>query len=90
MLEQLAVNLPLQGFWLPSWIRQRKEVVMLRKIFAVILALLALLFWFMTLTVPMVSAAAPALIALALTVAVYFVWPKHKNKVKSFDPVSGD
>lgn len=50
---------------------------MLRKVFTGIAILFALLFWYMTLTVPMVSATAPALIAIALTIGVYFLWPKH-------------
>lgn len=55
---------------------------MLRWILTVIVSLLALLFWYMTLTVPMVSAAAPALIAIALSVGVYFVRPKHHKPSK--------
>lgn len=55
---------------------------MLRWILTVVVSLLALLFWYMTLTVPMVSAAAPALIAIALSVGVYFVRPKHHKPSK--------
>lgn len=54
---------------------------MLRWILTVVAVVLALLFWYMALTVPMVSAAAPALIAIALTVGVYFLWPKRHHKV---------
>jgi len=54
---------------------------MFRWILTVVAALLALLFWYMTLTVPMVSATAPAVIAVALTVGVFFAWPKRNKKV---------
>lgn len=53
---------------------------MYRWILTSVLSLLALLFWYMALTVPMISAAAPAVIAIALSVAVYFTWPKHRKK----------
>lgn len=56
---------------------------MLRWILTTVVILLALLFWYIALTVPMVSAAAPTLIAIVFTVAVYFVWPKrHKSAEK--------
>ena len=53
---------------------------MLRWLFTIIVILAALLFWFMTLTVPMITATTPGLIALALSVLAYFTWPKkHSN-----------
>lgn len=41
----------------------------------------ALLFWAITLTVPSYSATAPALISIALSALVYFVWPKRNKKI---------
>jgi len=52
---------------------------MLRWFLTVTVILLALLFWAVTLTVPAISATAPAMISIALSIAVYFVWPKHRT-----------
>jgi hypothetical protein len=52
---------------------------MFRKIITTVVVLLAILFWYMTLTVPMISATAPGLIALALSVLAYFIWPKKQT-----------
>lgn len=54
---------------MPRWIRW---------ILTGIIIVLALLFWYIALTVPMISATAPAVIAIALTISVYFMWPKKK------------
>lgn len=40
----------------------------------------ALLFWYITISVPMISATAPAVIAIALSILAYFVWPKRRRK----------
>lgn len=55
---------------------------MLRWIFTTLVILLALLFWYMALTVPMGSASAPTIIAIALSISAYFVWPKNRKVVK--------
>lgn len=54
---------------------------MLRKIFTGVVILLALFFWYVTLTVPMISATAPGMIAIALSVTIYFLWPKRRKTV---------
>lgn len=53
---------------------------MLRWIFTTIVVLLALLFWYMTLTVPMVVATTPGLIAIFLSVVATLTWPKRREK----------
>lgn len=58
---------------MPRWLRLTLAVVVL---------LFALLFWYMTLTVPMISATAPALIAIVLSFATYFVWPKRRKEAR--------
>jgi hypothetical protein len=52
-----------------------------RWILTVVAVIFALMFWYIALTVPMVSATAPVVIAVALTVGVFFVWPKRNKKV---------
>lgn len=54
---------------------------MLRWALTVVVALVALLFWAITLTVPVFEATAPALISIALSVGVYFAWPKHRKTI---------
>jgi hypothetical protein len=51
----------------------------MRKALAVALGLLTALMLYVTLTVPSISATAPAILAVALGVAAWFVWPKHTN-----------
>jgi hypothetical protein len=51
----------------------------MRKALAVVLGLLTALMLYVTLTVPSISATAPAILAVALGVAAWFVWPKHTN-----------
>lgn len=58
---------------------QTRRQNMLRWFLTAVVIVVALLFWYITLTVPMISAAAPAVIAIAFSVAVYFVWPKHRK-----------
>jgi len=53
---------------------------MIRKIASVLLWLLAALFMYDALTVPAFAATAPAVIAIALAVAAFFMWPR-KPKV---------
>lgn len=48
-----------------------------------IVGVFALLFWYTALTVPMISATAPALIALCLTLTLFFIWPKRGSKETS-------
>lgn len=52
----------------------------MRWILTVIVIVLALFFWAITLTVPMISATTPAIIAIALSVLIYFVWPKNRDQ----------
>lgn len=52
---------------------------MLRWLLTVLAIIFALLFWYMALTVPMVQATAPAIIAVALSVVAFFAWPKHRK-----------
>lgn len=54
---------------------------MLRWILVALAIVLALMFWTIALTVPMISAAAPALLAIAFTVCVYFLWPKKDKAI---------
>jgi len=51
----------------------------MRKLLTAVLILAALLMAWVTLTVPMVAATAPALITIALVVATYFAWPKRNT-----------
>ncbi len=52
----------------------------MRKALSIILWLLVALFAYITLTVPMIAAAAPAIITVALAVAAFLMWPKRRNK----------
>jgi hypothetical protein len=52
----------------------------MRKALAILLGLLCALFFYITLTVPTISATAPAILAVALGVATWFAWPKHKSQ----------
>jgi hypothetical protein len=52
---------------------------MLRKIFAIALAALCALMLYVTLTVPSIAATAPAILAVALGAATWFVWPKRSK-----------
>jgi hypothetical protein len=54
----------------------------MRKTLAIILGLLTALFLYVTLTVPSISATAPAILAVALGVATWFAWPKHRGEGK--------
>lgn len=53
---------------------------MVRWLFTAVIVLFALLFWYITFVVPMISAAAPAVIAIALSVVAFFIWPRRKNR----------
>lgn len=53
----------------------------LRMTLLVVLSFMALIFWYLAITVPMVSATAPALFAIFLSVLVYFIWRKKPKKV---------
>lgn len=59
---------------MPRWVRW---------ILTALIIILALFFWAITLTVPLISATAPALIAIALSITVYFIWPKNREMVVS-------
>jgi hypothetical protein len=50
-----------------------------RKTISVLFVLLVLLFGYITLTVPMIAATAPALITIVLAVAAFIVWPRHRK-----------
>ena len=54
---------------------------MIRKIASIVLALLAALFLYDALTVPQFAATAPAVIAIALAVAAFFMWPRKPKAV---------
>lgn len=56
---------------------------MLRKVLSVVCGLLFVLFGYMALTVPMVSAAAPAILMLGCGTAAWFLWPKHHKEISS-------
>jgi hypothetical protein len=49
----------------------------MRKTFAIALGLACALMLYVTLTVPSISATAPAILAVALGVATWFAWPRH-------------
>ena len=51
----------------------------MRKALAIILGLLTAIFFYVTLTVPAISATAPAILAVALGVATWFAWPRHQR-----------
>jgi len=53
----------------------------MRKALSIVLALIAVLFLVMTLTVPMIAAAGPAVIMLLFALMAYVAWPK--NRVQS-------
>lgn len=59
---------------------------MLRWIFTSIIIFCALLFWYMTLTVPMITATTPAIIAVTLSVVAYFLWPKRDRNKPTLEP----
>jgi pilus assembly protein TadC len=46
---------------------------------AVVLGLIAAFFLYATMTVPMISATAPAILTLGAAVAAWFTWPKRKT-----------
>lgn len=50
----------------------------MRKTLSILCILLAVLFAYVTLTVPAFEATAPALITIALAVAAWFAWPKKR------------
>ena len=52
----------------------------MRRVLAITLGLLTALMLYVTLTVPSIAATAPAILAVALGVATWFVWPKHRNQ----------
>lgn len=52
---------------------------MLRKILSIVCVVLFLLFAYITLTVPMISAAAPAILTLGFGAVAWFLWPKHHH-----------
>lgn len=56
---------------------------MLRWILVVLLSLVAALFWWLTLTVPIITATTPALLALAFSMAVIFVWRGRRRSARS-------
>lgn len=55
---------------------------MLRWLLTAVIIIVALFFWYVTLTVPMISATAPAMIAIALSIMTYFIWPKRRRKAQ--------
>lgn len=57
---------------MPHWLRLTISIVVL---------LFALLFWIMALTVPMISATAPLLIAVILTALGVLIWMKSRKEV---------
>jgi hypothetical protein len=52
---------------------------MLRKLLIALVIVLAAFFWVMAVTVPMVSAMPPLVIALALTILAWYLW-KERGK----------
>jgi hypothetical protein len=48
---------------------------------SIVVLLFALLFWIMALTVPMISATAPLLIAVILTALGVLIWMKSRKEV---------
>ena len=52
----------------------------MRKTLAILLGLLTALMLYVTLTIPAIAATGPAIIAVALGVATWFAWPKHKSQ----------
>lgn len=63
--------------------RQFLSSSIVRWILTAVVILTALLFWAVTLTVPSYAATAPALISIALSILVYFIWPKRRKAVQS-------
>lgn len=51
----------------------------MRIAFAVVLALVAAFFLYATMTVPLISATAPALLTLGAAAGAWFAWPKRKK-----------
>jgi hypothetical protein len=51
----------------------------MRKALAVALGLACVLMLYVTLTVPSIAATAPAILAVALGAATWFVWPKRSK-----------
>jgi hypothetical protein len=51
----------------------------MRKALAITLGLLCALMLYVTLTVPSIAATAPAILAVALGAATWFVWPKRSK-----------
>jgi len=49
----------------------------MRKAISIVFAVLAVLFLVMTLTVPMIAAAGPAIVMLTCVLMAYAVWPKR-------------
>jgi hypothetical protein len=47
-----------------------------------VLIVFSLLLWYMTLTVPMVSATAPAILAIMFSGITYLTWPTRRRKKK--------
>jgi hypothetical protein len=60
-------------------IHPTRKATMLRKILAIALAVCCLLMLISALTVPAFAATAPAILAVALGVATWFAWPKHRG-----------
>jgi hypothetical protein len=56
-----------------------RKATTMRKALAILLGLLTALFLYVTLTVPAISATAPAILAVALAVATWFAWPRHRK-----------
>lgn len=57
---------------------------MLRKLLIALVVVLALFFWVMAVTVPMVSATPALIIALALTIFAWYLW---KGRGKNYETV---
>lgn len=51
---------------------------MFRKILSIIFILLVVLFGAITMTVPMITATAPAVLTVAFAAAAYIAWPKRR------------
>lgn len=53
----------------------------MRKLVLTVLILLAAFFWYVTLTAPMYAITGPALISIAISVALFFAWTKFRKTV---------
>jgi hypothetical protein len=58
----------------------------LRKALAITLAAFGALMGYVAMTVPVIAATAQALLTIALAVAAYVAWPKHKDVAQRVEP----